>query len=684
MSHQRTAPPTTVLLTTVLPTTVLLMTVLLAGILLATGCSGGGEPAPEIPEPAQLPMPDPDLGEMEPALAEWLNEIEEEVATRARNPEAEVPEVGQAFGELGQLYHIFDLLDAAATAYDNARRLLPDSYRWSYLLALVRVDQGRLEEAGAGLERALEIRPESLPAWIRLGNVRVDLNQPQAARGAFEQALELEPDTAAALFGLGRVAAALDQPQTAAEHFERALELQPQASTVHYPLAQVYRRLGRTEEAERHLRRRGNQRFRFPDPPVDELTDLKILTAFRVLQSLARDLDVPPEQLLNFAVTHLGDVRGTREPLERVLEEWSDQGTEPERLARLHYAGGTILVKQGEDDGAIEHFRAATRLDPELLDAHVKLGNALARSGRLPEAVAEFTRALELNPGDRELRLKRATILLNQGRGGDAIAELRRLVREQPEDPTARIRVAEALEALGDPERAEREYRAALSGSGEAARLPVPAQARIHRAFGSFHQRRGRFEEAVEQYREALELDRNLIGARRELAAVLGHLGRFSEAASEYAQVTAAFPDDVPARWGEALALILERRFEEAVRTLDQGVAAAPDSVALRSLLARLLAAAPSDGIRRGERALELARSAYEDRPLPIHAETVAMAYAEMGDFDQAVEWQRRVLAQLDEQPAADGARSRLELYQAGRAFRAASVDDLVVAPPQG
>lgn len=669
-----------------LPILLLVSCCLSAGSLLV-GCAGDGgdetgRTVTEVPEPGELPVPDPELGEMEPALAEVVDELEAEVAARAREPEADPREVGGAFGELGQLYHIFDLLDAAETAYDNARRLLPEEYRWIYLQALVRVDRGELETAEEDLERALELRPDSLAAWIRLGDLRLDLNRPEDARSAFEKALDLDPEAAAAVFGMGRVEAASDRPEAAVGHFERALELQPQASVIHYPLAQSYRRLGRTEEAERELRRRGDKRVHFPDPPVDRLSDIQTLIAFRVLRSLAQDLEVPAEQLLTFAVSHLGQVEGTIEPLEQVVAEWEAQGTAPERIARLHFAAGGILVRQRADARAVEHFRSAVERDPDFVDARVKLGNALARTGRLQDAVTQFTRALELAPDDRELRLKRATVLLNLGRAPEAVGELRRLAREAPEDPTARIRIAEALEAAGDLQGAERELRSALSDASGGEGFGAPAQARIHRALGAFHQRRGRFDAAVEQYRQALELDRNLVGARRDLAAVLGHLRRFSEAASEYALVTATVPDDEPARWGEALALILDNRPGEAVRTLEEGVTAASAGVALRSLLARLLAAAPDDGLRRGARALELAMGVYEDHPLPSHAETVAMAYAETGSFEEAVEWQRRAIDRLDPGPAAERARARLDLYEAGEPFRARSLEDLVVATP--
>jgi hypothetical protein len=77
--------------------------------------------------------------------------------------------------------------------------------------------------------------------------------------------------------------------------------------------------------------------------------------------------------------------------------------------------------------------------------------------------------------------------------------------------------------------------------------------------------------------------------------------------------------------------------------------------------------------VRDGERALELARAAFEaDRSL-ASAEAVAMAFAELGRFAEAAEWQRRIVAGAEETGGSDllaRARAHLESYERDEPIR--------------
>lgn len=638
----------------------------------AVGCTDGGPPV-EVPSPRELPVPDPDLSDMEPTLQRWLGDVRSSLIDLVATEGSDVREVGAKFGELGQLYQIFDLSDAAQVCYDDARRLLPDEFRWTYLLGTVYIEKGSPEEARGTLERALEIDPDYTAAWIRLGDTLLDLNEPEAAKAAFDRATELGGESAAARFGLGRAHAALGDDAAAARDLRRALELQPEASAMRYPLAQALRRLGGTEAAEAELAVLGNRRVRIEDPIIEQLSDVKTVSALRVLISMAADPDrVSAPQLLGFALTHLGKVHGTAEQLVKVTDELA-QSSEPRasELGRLHYVLAGLLVNEGRDSEAIEHFRRALDYDDGLVDARVKLGNALARNGDLAAAEAEFDRALGQDPSNRDLRMKQTTVLLNRGRVKEAMQELDALIREDPQDPVARIRRAEVLEAAGSPERAAAAYDEALG-----AELPATAQARIYHARGAFHRRQGRFEAAMEDFRRALELDRELQSARLDLAAVLGHLGRYQDAAGQYAQVSAARPSSERAWLGEAAALILAGDYAAACRRLDVAAHELPGSPWVALQLARLLAAAPEASVRDGDRAIELATKAARATKSTQASETLAMAYAETGRFDEAAQWQSRAAGQADQQ-----ATERLALYRSREPYRAEEPESLLVIP---
>lgn len=638
----------------------------------AAGCADG--PGGGAADPAELPRPAPDLSALEPTLRKAVEDTQDRLAVLAQDPEADPAEVGEAFGALGQLYHAYDLLDASRTAYRNASALRPDDYRWPYLEGLAAQQAGDHLAAEERLRHALELEARSVPVWLHLGDLQLDQNRVEEATVSYRRALELEPDTAAAVYRLANAEVAAGDLEAALEHYQRALELAPYANLVHYPLAQIYRRLDRSEEAARHLELSGRRDVAIEDPVGNAIADLRTLTSFRVVRDLAADPgDVTPEELLAIALTQLGRVEGTIPQLERVLQaRAADPAAPPGEVARLHYVLGGLLVRHDRDREAVDHFARAVELAPELTDAAIKLGDGLARTGRLPAAVEVYSRLLARQPDHADARLKRATALLNLGRVEEGRRELTALLAERPADPVLLARLAESYEVAGDPRQAEASFRRGLAGD-----LPDLDRARLHRSFGDFWRRRGRLEAAVEQYETAAALDAAFVGARLELARTLGLLERYDEAAAAYRQVIRLETGHHDARLGEAAALILGGRLGEARRRLEEAVATLPDDPTATHLLARLLAAAPTPEVRDGQRAVELAETAFALAPGAGTAATVAMAYAETGRFDEAVRWQERA---MDGAAAADRlAQLRRRAYAERRPWRATSPEELLV-----
>ena len=184
----------------------------------------------------------------------------------------------------------------------------------------------------------------------------------------------------------------------------------------------------------------------------------------------------------------------------------------------------------------------------------------------------------------------------------------------------------------------------------------------------------GETDGVAQAYEQALALDPDLIEARTNLAKLLQRAGRYEEAVLEYEAVLDREPRDLTARLGTSRAMLLAGQPLDSIAILEAGLAAQPDDPGLTNALARVLASSPVDNLRDGRRALELAKRAFEATRRRAHAETLAMAHAEYGQFGEAIELQARLLADAEQRGAIEDAarlREALELYELRKPFRA-------------
>jgi hypothetical protein len=104
-------------------------------------------------------------------------------------------------------------------------------------------------------------------------------------------------------------------------------------------------------------------------------------------------------------------------------------------------------------------------------------------------------------------------------------------------------------------------------------------------------------------------------------------------------------PRDAEARFGVAITFIRLRRYQDARDRLTDGMRDYPTQPAFARALARLLAAAPDDRVRDGRQAMAMTKQLLAQQQTVDLAETMAMALADLGQFQQAATLQREVIA---------------------------------------
>jgi len=175
-----------------------------------------------------------------------------------------------------------------------------------------------------------------------------------------------------------------------------------------------------------------------------------------------------------------------------VMEVYKEILTLNPDSAEADMLAGEALDEKGDDAGATEQFRAATKANPQEPNAHFGLGYLLWTQHHFDEAAKEFQAELDNDPKHLQARAYL----------GDCYVE------------------------MNDYDKAQRELEQAAS-SGAASAL-------VHRDLGIVYASAGRNEEAVRELVEAIALDPKDVSPHWRLGKLYQSMGRKEEAKAEF------------------------------------------------------------------------------------------------------------------------------------------------------
>jgi protein O-mannosyl-transferase len=177
----------------------------------------------------------------------------------------------------------------------------------------------------------------------------------------------------------------------------------------------------------------------------------------------------------SFCQAKLGDVFYQRNLLGLAKERYElALALRPDNL-RAHSNLGLVLLGLGQLDLAMSHLRIALERHPGDPDAITAMAVALLQQRNQSDAIPLLERALRIDPSHFDGHANLGAALADTGEPEKGLVHLLRAVELRPDTTTPRVNLTRAYLAVGDYERARREYETLLRLDPHLAGRLVPA-----------------------------------------------------------------------------------------------------------------------------------------------------------------------------------------------------------------
>jgi tetratricopeptide (TPR) repeat protein len=281
-------------------------------------------------------------------------------------------------------------------------------------------------------------------------------------------------------------------------------------------------------------------------------------------------------------------------------------------------------------DDALASFSKKVASDPKDSHAFTARGIVYQAKGQLDKALADFDRAIQLDPKATLAYYHRANLAYGRQQYDKALADYNTVIRNDPDFDWA-------YHVRGWIYYRKKDYDKALADYETAIRL-VPTETVFFRDRGNIALALKQYDKALADYSKAIELDPSY-------AVPWMQRGKTWVAKKEYAKALADY---------------------------EKAAQVAP-KLAYASLyhtnLALFRAGCPEAKYRDGKKALAAAQKGYALAKGPAELAALAAAHAELGEFEQAQQWQKKALAAA---PSGEKEQyqARLKLYQERKPYR--------------
>ncbi|NMC19724.1 MAG: tetratricopeptide repeat protein [Thermogutta sp.] len=342
--------------------------------------------------------------------------------------------------------------------------------------------------------------------------------------------------------------------------------------------------------------------------------------------------------------------------LNRLLE------LEPDDPRVLRARGAALLALDKAEEALADFDKALAEAPGHIPTLEAKI-DALLELKRFDDAMAVADQIEKASPGNAAAWFQRGRITGVRGEFEKALEYLNKAAEMEPRNVAVLMIRAAVLQELGKSEEAMKDVNRALE-----LRPDNPALLRLRAAIlaGS-----GQLSQAVRDLEQVREQGSAEPSIDLQLGLLYSIQKRHGKALEQFDKVLAVEPRNVAALRGRADTLLSLGRHAEAIADYEKALEVDPNDSGVLNNLAWVLATSPDEKIRNGKRALELATKACEltEYKAAHILSTLAAAYAENGDFENARKWSQKAV-ELGSENEKEALQKELESYKRNEPVR--------------
>jgi protein O-mannosyl-transferase len=278
-------------------------------------------------------------------------------------------------------------------------------------------------------------------------------------------------------------------------------------------------------------------------------------------------------------------------------------------------------------------WRRALDYAPGNVFAYNNLGLALTNAHRWDEATDVYKKALKIAPGAFPVHNNLGNVLASTGKIEEAAAEFREAVRLKSDYAFA------------------------------------------HNNLGSILVKQGKIDEAIIAYNKALDADPEYLDVYNNLGTIFAERGELDKAIEYFQKTLQHNPRSLDAYGNLAIVFGLRGKTDKSVECWRMLIQYQPGNIRAVNQLAWIMATSEDASVRNGAEAIELARWAVQltrnREPVPLS--TLAAAYAEAGQFSDAVKTAEKAIelaVARKNDKLTESLRKQCRLYRDGVPYR--------------